>query len=90
LGKKQPYDSASAAIISLHERGYVEDFELSGNELLWIQRKAFLEASEFLILESYCFNSTEHGAAIRIYGIVLFSQTIKGILIKRGDIKNTM
>jgi hypothetical protein len=37
------------AIIGLHERGFTEDFELFGTDLLWVQKKYFY-APEIIIL----------------------------------------
>jgi hypothetical protein len=43
------------AVIGLHERGFAEDFELFGTDLLWVQKKIFLRPRDYKITEVYRF-----------------------------------
>lgn len=69
------------AIIDLHERGYTEDFSLSGNDLLWLQGKTAVRAGEFSIVEFHSFPLQADNRELIVYGIHVFSHNIKGILI---------
>jgi hypothetical protein len=35
------------AVIDLHEKGFTDDFQLIGNDLLWVQGKTFCEGKIF-------------------------------------------
>jgi|SRR5450432_2263327 hypothetical protein len=76
------YTTQQEAIIDLHQRGFTSDFHLFGNDLLWIQEKIFVRAGEFSILESHRIDgTTKNGAGIVLFGILIFSYGVKGILI---------
>ena len=76
------YSSFHDAIINLHQKGYVEDFVLFGDDLLWVQDKSFIRENNFSITECHRF-SHPHGKDedLVIFGILVFCQNIKGILM---------
>lgn len=74
------YFSKSEAVIDLHERGFTEDFQLLGNNLLWIQGKIFLRQIDFSIVECHRFLDTV-GKETIIFGVISNSSLVNGILI---------
>ena len=50
------YHGFHHAIIDLHKKGYVEDFVLFGDDLLWIQEKYFISENNFSISECHRFS----------------------------------
>lgn len=75
------YLSANDVITDLHQRGYSDDFEQKGNEILWVQKQILLPADDFLITEFHRFIGID-GDELIIFGIVCFhSATVKGTLI---------
>ena len=69
-------------IIELHESGFTEDFQIFGDNLLWIQGNIFLRPSEFHIVEYHRFN--ENGSVnkhIVVFGIESPHYNVKGILL---------
>ena len=78
----EKYVSVHDTIIDMHERGYSQDFKLSGNDLLWLQEKIFVRAGEFSIIEFHTFHVpyTQDAGSI-IYGILALYYDVKGILI---------
>jgi hypothetical protein len=74
------YISKWEAIAGLHERGFTEDFELYGCELLWIQQKIFLQSTEFSITECHLFQD-DPKKELLIYAVTSGCYCIKGILI---------
>lgn len=76
------YSNFRKAIIDLHERGYREDFVLFGDNLLWIQEKSFIGEDNFSITECHRFSHPQgKNQDLVIFGIVVFCQDIKGILM---------
>jgi hypothetical protein len=70
------------AIIDLHERGYCQDFQLYGNDLLWVQKKIFVCAGEFSILEYHrFFNQYIKKSEMMVIGVIAINYNVKGILI---------
>jgi hypothetical protein len=72
------------AVIDLHEKGFTDDFQLIGNDLLWVQGKTFLRREDFSVLESYAFvqkNKTVSSSNF-ILGIQSLQHNAKGILIQ--------
>lgn len=70
------------AIVDLHERGYSEDFQLTGNDLFWLQGKEKIKAEEFYITEYHLFFDTNpFRKQLAIFGVVAFCLELKGILI---------
>jgi hypothetical protein len=74
------YINKSKAIIDLHERGFTEDFELFGNDLLWIQEKIFFRPKQFSIMEAHRFLSSS-GKELVIFAIRANGGFPRGILI---------
>jgi len=76
------YLSKEATIAGMHERGYSSDFQLFGNDLLWIQEKKFIRPGEFTIMEYHRFPSQLKKAPdIIIFGVVAHHYGVKGILL---------
>src|SRR3954454_22462180 len=77
------YTSGPDAISDLHQRGFTNDFQLFGNDLLWIQEGFFIRAGEFAILEYHRVNSTDDNGKneLNVFGIFLPYHDIKGILL---------
>jgi len=70
------------AIIDLHERGYCQDFQLHGDDLLWLQRKTFVCAGEFSILEYHrFFEQNKKKPGMLVLGVIAIYYNAKGILI---------
>lgn len=77
------YLSKRKAIVALHEKGFTEDFELVGDNMLWIQEKIWLQREEFAIVE--CHSVAKYtGQPLRIFGVVSDKYWAKGILISHG------
>ena len=76
------YSNRTDVISDLHERGFTNDFQLIGNDLLWVQEKLFIRAGEFSILEYFKINeSSNKQDEIIIFGIIALYHNIKGILL---------
>ena len=76
------YLSVENAITSMHERGYINDFQLSGNDLLWVQGKIFIRTTDFSIVEYHRFTNTKKNGADQIlFGIVALNNSTRGILL---------
>lgn len=74
------YFNKSEAVIDLHERGFTEDFQLIGTNLLWIQRKIFLRKKDFSIVEYHSFIDP-FGKETIIFGVIANGFFASGILI---------
>jgi len=74
------YFSKCEVVIDLHERGFTEDFQLIGTNLLWVQRKIFLRQKDFSILEYHSFIDS-FGKETFIFGIIANGLFANGILI---------
>jgi hypothetical protein len=71
------------AIYELHKIGYTHDFQMSGNDLLWIQGKILVRAEDLVINEYHEFiDHSRKGASIIVFGVVAPDHNIKGILIR--------
>ena len=76
------YPNRTDVISDLHERGFTNDFQLIGNDLLWVQEKLFIRAGEFSILEYFKISdSSNKQDEIIIFGIIALYHNIKGILL---------
>ena len=76
------YSNRTDVISDLHERGFTYDFQLVGNDLLWVQEKLFIRAGEFSILEYFKISdSSNKQDEIIIFGIIALYHNIKGILL---------
>jgi hypothetical protein len=81
------YLTEQDAIYGLHRNGYTDDFQIAGNNLLWVQEKVFVCAGDFVIDE--CHQFTDHsrkGEGIIVLGVVAPCHNIKGILIRHYEI----
>lgn len=74
------YTSEWEAISDLHERGFTEDFELSGDDLLWIQQKIIFQPGDFVISECHHFGYSS-GQELVIYTVLSDFYFAKGILL---------
>ena len=76
------YSCYQDAIQSLKERGYVHDFILFDNDLMWMQNKIFIKSDDFSILECHRLNHPGgHIEDFVVLGILAISANIKGILL---------
>lgn len=70
------------AIIDLHDKGYIEDFVLFGDELLWVQKKTFIDGADFSIIECHTFAYPGRSVEdLVIFGIMMLYENVKGILM---------
>ncbi|MEO5888853.1 MAG: hypothetical protein ABIQ31_01310 [Ferruginibacter sp.] len=78
----EAYLSKSEAVIDMHIRGYCDDFELFGNDLLWIQEKIFIREKEFVIQECHYLHF-ENGLQkeVILFGVIAINYNVKGILM---------
>ncbi|GAB2825783.1 hypothetical protein [Ferruginibacter profundus] len=77
------YLTKQDAIFGLHQNGYNYDFHISGNDLLWVQKKILVRAGDFFITECYHFiEGSQKQNGIIILGIIAPCHSAKGILIR--------
>lgn len=70
------------AIDDLNERGFINDFVLFGDELLWIQQRTFIQSADFSIVECHhCAHPDGNIEDLVVLGILSISANIKGILL---------
>jgi|SRR4030095_7066396 len=72
------YSNSTDAIFDLHKQGFTNDFQLAGNDLLWIQENLFIRLGEFVIVEYYRIEESI------VFGIIAFHHNIKGILLSKS------
>jgi hypothetical protein len=76
------YLSRTDIISDLHRKGFTNDFQLFGNDLLWVQGKFFIRAGEFSILEYFKVNDAKNSMnELVVFGIIAPGHNIKGILL---------
>ena len=76
------YLTEEEAISSLHEKGYSNDFQLFGNDLLWVQRQVFIRAANFSIMECHrFFGQEQQGKEIIVFGIKVPKYNANGVLL---------
>ena len=76
------YLSGADAVSDLHKKGYTNDFQLFGNDLLWIQEKIIIRAGEFSIVECHkIINPQMNMDRLIIFGIYAPWHNIKGLLV---------
>jgi len=76
------YTTAVEAIAGMHECGFSNDFQLSGNDLLWVQQKVFIHMGEFAILEYHRLWYLSAGKSdLSLFGIMATYHNVRGILI---------
>ena len=80
------FSNSYDAIADLHNRGFTNDFHVSGNDLLLVQEKQTLKVGEFSILEYHRVREPI-GAFDRciVLGIVTLNHNVKGILLGRFE-----
>ena len=77
------YLTPQDAVCDLHAKGFIHDFQISGNDLLWVQEKLCVRAGEFAIRECHHFNErSQKNAGIIIFGVIALYHNVKGILIR--------
>ena len=78
------YSNSFDAITDLHNEGFANDFQLFGNDLLWLREKRVIQVGEFAILEYHKIDEAvgEFDKCI-IVGIFALQYNIKGILLRR-------
>jgi hypothetical protein len=69
------YSTIADAIYELHQQGFTNDFQIAGNDLLWIQEKFFIRMGEFAIVE---YHKIEE---FIVFGIIALHHNVKGILL---------
>ena len=76
------YLTKTQAVISMHERGFIDDFQLFGDNLLWVQHKIFIRPADFIIIEYHRFSrSFKKGSDDILFGVVIINTQVKGILL---------
>ena len=63
------------AIVDLHNRGFTNDFQLFGNDLLWVQ-ESLVRVGEFAIVRYQKIDD------LIVCGIIALHHNIKGILLR--------
>ena len=77
-----PYYSKEEAVADMHHRGFSNDFQLFGNDLLWVQEKIFVRMGDFAIVEYHKFlNPRTKRTDAMVFGVVSFHYHVKGILL---------
>jgi hypothetical protein len=79
------------AVIDLHEKGFTDDFQFVGKDLLWVQGKTYVQSGEFSVLESHRFVTKNKGIIQSglILGIQSLHHNAKGILIQHSASKRS-
>jgi hypothetical protein len=76
------YHSEVEAVVGLHQKGFVHDFQFDGTDLLWVQEKISIERDSFRMLEVYVFSDKGNEESVSaIYGVLAMEHNIRGILI---------
>ncbi len=63
-------------IVDLHKRGFTNDFQLFGNDLLWVQESLVIRVGEFAITRYQRVDDPI------VCGIIALHHNIKGILLR--------
>jgi hypothetical protein len=76
------YADKTQAIIGLQRRGYDQDFSLTGEGILYLQKSELIWPEEFEIVETYRFENTKSlNDSYIIYAIRSFEREVNGILM---------
>ena len=76
------YGSEQDAVFGLHKQGYINDFHLFGNDLLWTQQKIFIRVANFSIIEYHRFLKPDKpGREIIVFAVALKQYNVKGIMM---------
>ena len=79
------YSNGPDAIYDLHKKGFSNDFQLLGNDLLWVQENVSIRAGEFAILEYHKISGSKYDKNdLIVFGIIALYHNIKGILIRHN------
>jgi hypothetical protein len=77
------YLTEQDVICDLHAKGFIYDFQIAGNDLLWVQEQVFVRAGDFAIKEYHQFNDrSQKGSGIIVLGVVALYHNVKGILLR--------
>ena len=68
------YSNKIDAVVDLHKRGFTNDFQLFGNDLLWVQ-EGLVRVGEFAIVRYQKIDD------LIVCGIIALHYNIKGILL---------
>jgi hypothetical protein len=75
--------SASDAVNILHKKGFTNDFQLLGDDLLWIEEKIMIKAGEFSIVGYHkVFDTRADPDQVVVFGIYAPWHNIRGILVR--------
>ena len=67
-------------------QGFTNDFQLSGNDLIWVQGGLVVRAGEFAILKCYKVEEPLKKAnELMVFGVIALYHGIKGILLNRFE-----
>ena len=76
------YSNSADVVIDLHAKGFTNDFQLFGNDLLWVQESIFVRAGEFAIIEHHKITSSKNNKEEQVvFGIIAPYHHVKGILL---------
>ena len=76
------YFTGSDAVNDLHQKGYTNDFQLFGNDLLWVQEKIFIRLGEFAITDCHkIIDPKSNMDRLIVFGIYAPWHNVKGILV---------
>jgi hypothetical protein len=77
------YLNPSDAVSELHKNGFTNDFQLVGNDLLWVGENILISPERFAVLEYHrILQSKNHKRACDILAIVALDYNVSGILIR--------
>ncbi|MEP7377300.1 MAG: hypothetical protein ABI675_28110 [Chitinophagaceae bacterium] len=78
------YSKSTDAISHLQRHGFTNDFQLSGNDLLWLEDSLAIRVGEFMITEYYRIRKSKNNLHdIFVFGVIALHHNIKGILLSR-------
>jgi len=83
------YLSPADAVSDLHKKGFTNDFQLIGNDLLWVQEKILIKIGEFAIVEYHkLIDAQEKMEQYIVLGIYAPWHNIRGILVNHYKREN--
>ena len=75
-------------IDTLHQKGFTDDFVFHGNDILWVQKKIYLNPDKLTLVEYHRFDDAKGKEAI-VFGVIAPYYGIMGVLIKHFDDYNS-
>lgn len=82
------YSNSAELVIALHQKGFTQDFQLKGNDLLWLNEDKATLIGEFIIVEFHkIIHRNEHYCKTLVLGIIALHHNIKGIVLRRCNIQ---